>query len=293
MWEYGKEVGALLVFAEHRYYGKSILNVRTPDGKEDLSFLTSEQALADYADLIGALKRRLGAEASRVITFGGSYGGMLSAWFRIKYPWVVDGALAGSAPILAYYGTGYDEESFGKKVTYDATPKAGAASTCAGNIRRAWREIQGLGASADGRDVIASKFRLCNDAPLGGMDDITQLMYWAQSAFDYMAMGNYPYPSSYLTNGVGVLPTFPMRVACDRAAGEGVEGADLVAGLAEAVSVFYNATGDKHCYDYHADVNPETRRVNELWVSSFPCAPATRCYPLPLTLSHSNILYFD
>jgi hypothetical protein len=40
------------------------------------------------------------------------------------------------------------------------------------------------------------------------------LVYWLQSAFDFMAMGNYPYPSGYVLNGGGQLPAFPMRVAC-------------------------------------------------------------------------------
>jgi hypothetical protein len=28
-------------------------------------------------------------------------------------------------------------------------------------------------------------------------------------------MGDYPYPSSYLLNGKGVLPAFPVRKACE------------------------------------------------------------------------------
>lgn len=57
-----------------------------------LGYLTSEQALADYAELISYIKSTTpGASNSPVIVFGGSYGGMLAAWMRIKYPHIIKG----------------------------------------------------------------------------------------------------------------------------------------------------------------------------------------------------------
>lgn len=86
MWENAKEFGAMLIFAEHRYYGESL-----PFGADTfkhMQWLTTEQALADYASLIYDLKSKRSLEDVPVIGFGGSYGGMLGAWGRLKYPHV-------------------------------------------------------------------------------------------------------------------------------------------------------------------------------------------------------------
>jgi pimeloyl-ACP methyl ester carboxylesterase len=54
--------------------------------------------MADYANLITFLKSEY--QISHVILNGGSYGAMLSAWMRIKYPQLITGALACSAPLI-------------------------------------------------------------------------------------------------------------------------------------------------------------------------------------------------
>ena len=103
MWESArtldeKGLGPMIVFAEHRYYGKSLMN-------NSLHYLQHEEALADFVNLIGYLKTEFNvSKKSALISFGGSYGGMLTAWAKMKYPTVFDGAIAGSAPILAFDG---------------------------------------------------------------------------------------------------------------------------------------------------------------------------------------------
>lgn len=65
-----------------------------------MRYLSSEQALADVAifhDFI--VKRYQLTHNNKWISFGGSYSGALSAWLRIKYPHLISGAIATSAPV--------------------------------------------------------------------------------------------------------------------------------------------------------------------------------------------------
>jgi hypothetical protein len=91
VWDLAAEMSALIVFAEHRYFGQSIPSIEGMDNC--LAYLSSEEALADYASLANRIRREWGAKESAVITFGGSYGGMLSSWMRILYPSAVDGGM--------------------------------------------------------------------------------------------------------------------------------------------------------------------------------------------------------
>ena len=95
MFELAEKHRAAIVFAEHRYYGSSL-----PYGEEKsfspsgIGYLSIEQALADFAVIIQ------GYLPNKVIAFGGSYGGMLSAYMRQSYPHLVYGAVSASTPII-------------------------------------------------------------------------------------------------------------------------------------------------------------------------------------------------
>ena len=58
--------------------------------------------MKDYVDLIGYIRDSYKMQDKACVVFGGSYGGMLAAWIRMKYPHVFQGALAASAPFLEF-----------------------------------------------------------------------------------------------------------------------------------------------------------------------------------------------
>lgn len=120
---YAKKIRAKMVALEHRYYGESmpVLTFST----NALQLLTTEQALDDLAYFEHQTKL-VRDWHGKWIAIGGSYPGSLSAYYRLKYPYMVVGALASSAPVMA-------KEDF---IEYDAHVTNVAGPECAKQIRQ-------------------------------------------------------------------------------------------------------------------------------------------------------------
>lgn len=97
---YAEHFGALCIQLEHRYYGNS--HPTSDLSTSNLAYLSSEQALADLANFVTAMKIQYKlSDTQKWIAFGGSYPGSLAAWAREKYPNLIYGAISSSGPLLA------------------------------------------------------------------------------------------------------------------------------------------------------------------------------------------------
>jgi len=95
------QLGAAVIYGEHRYYGKSLPFGAASLQPENLVHLTMENAMADYVRGLLWARDSFGITGP-VIAFGCSYGGMLTAWFKFRYPQHVFAAVASPPPVLLY-----------------------------------------------------------------------------------------------------------------------------------------------------------------------------------------------
>ena len=159
---YAKEHGAAVFQLEHRFYGESQPFADLSD--EHLAFLSSRQALEDAINFVQQVVLPRYGAGTKVISFGGSYPGALSAWLRLKYPETIHAAVSTSGPILA-------QQNFVayQQVVQDSLETAADGKKCVKRIKQATAHYQGLTNSTEGLAKLAKQLNTC--APIGNYSD--------------------------------------------------------------------------------------------------------------------------
>eukprot|EP00357_Protocruzia_adherens_P037114 CAMPEP_0114981200 /NCGR_PEP_ID=MMETSP0216-20121206/5406_1 /TAXON_ID=223996 /ORGANISM="Protocruzia adherens, Strain Boccale" /LENGTH=416 /DNA_ID=CAMNT_0002342833 /DNA_START=218 /DNA_END=1468 /DNA_ORIENTATION=- len=247
-----EKFNAAILAIEHRYFGDSLPFGEDSFTKENLQYLSIDQALADHLKVIEAFQKEHGLQDSPVISLGGSYSGVLSAYFRMRYPWKIDAALASSASLLMFEGA-VNQYAFNEAVTRDYinySPK------CATSVREALNSLHSFFFVTDDElGLISEELNLCK--PLANQREIGAVYAWIVRAFVQMAFLDYPY-------AIGDLPVYAVNEACEKVltpqnssyTGRFLDENSIVRTrlhqiqpLVEAANVMYNATNSNQCND--------------------------------------------
>uniref|UniRef100_A0A8R1E1G7 Uncharacterized protein n=1 Tax=Caenorhabditis japonica TaxID=281687 RepID=A0A8R1E1G7_CAEJA len=178
MMKWAAEFGAAAFQVEHRFYGSKEYSPLGDQTTASLKLLTIDQALADIKEFITQMNALYFKDDQPIwITFGGSYPGSLSAWFRETYPDMTAGAVSSSSAVhvsVDYYGYAINTEKTYRTVN----------DTCAEVIKTAFDNI--VKKAYDGqnsRRQLKSKFHLCDEFDENNLSK--SLQFFFQNIYGY------------------------------------------------------------------------------------------------------------
>lgn len=248
--------------------------------------------MQDYVQLIKFIKQKYNAQNSAVIVFGGSYGGMLAAWLRMKYPATFQGALAASAPILQFRGNSAAETEFSDIITDDFA-QTYPDERCSKGIKQGFTILENLKTRQTDWPELSAYMPTCDN--IKSAQDITNLQSHYENGFAYMAMTNYPTPNSFLNP----MPAWPVNASClvykdiaptaelvndEPSNGLSNQERTYLKALNDAANIYFNYTGQIKCVN-----TSDTEATGTLAASGWD---VLACNQLPMPVSDSDSSMF-
>ena len=137
--------------------------------------------------------------------------GMLTAWFRMKYPHIVDGGIAASAPIFQFTGL-TAPNVYTQICTEDFKKSSNLAKnneTCDSVIKTAFGMLNKIYQDNTPQQLqeLAREFKICSPG-LRNSGDVQQLINYLNQAYTTLPIIDYPYPANFLMP----LPGYPIKV---------------------------------------------------------------------------------
>lgn len=133
------QFGAIAVSVEHRFYGESWVEGKSLEetlSVDYLKHLTVQNALADTKAVIDHVAGLYSSSSGKVVSFGGSYSGALSAFLRMEYPDSIVASVSESGVVSAVSEfPGFDTAIDAAAQVSDKHP--GGGDPCAAQLRGA------------------------------------------------------------------------------------------------------------------------------------------------------------
>lgn len=197
------EHAALVVFAEHRFFGQSMPEVDDPYSSPTIDYLTPEQSLLDLTKLVAYIRTRYRADDSPFIAFGSGYSGLLAFWLRQKYPNYALAAVASSAPVLAFGDT--SSAATNAVVSRISQEFSEVSTSCRLYVKNAFDTMNSHRRRTDSYADLSSSLGLCS--PLTDEADVLSLIAEMEKAFAHLATFNY-------ATSTNSLPANPVSTFC-------------------------------------------------------------------------------
>lgn len=220
----------------------------------------------DYIDLLKELKANQTDLADKAtILNGGSYGGMLSAWMRMKYPNQFQGALAASAPILWFQGV--INPNIWSDIASHVVRKQGGQQ-CFDLYKDGLYDLHQVVYDASKWIEVGQIFSTCQAPETPA--DVQQLIGTVYDGLQAMVQVNYPYATSFEaplpawpnTQACAAAKTFPPNEDVGLAATFNVTN---IMAIQRAYDVFANYSGKVSCINFDGSPNGTVPNINSVF----------------------------
>ncbi|CCD69714.1 Serine protease K12H4.7 [Caenorhabditis elegans] len=158
MMKWVAEFQAAAFQVEHRFYGSKEYSPIGDQTTASMKLLTIDQALADIKEFITQMNALYFKDDKPIwVTFGGSYPGSLSAFFRETYPEMTAGAVSSSSAVHVFVD--YYEYAINTEKTYRTV-----SDSCGDVIKVAFQNLITKAYSGpDSRALLKQRFNLCDN----------------------------------------------------------------------------------------------------------------------------------
>ncbi|KAL9655068.1 hypothetical protein ABK040_008850 [Willaertia magna] len=255
--DYAPRFGALVIFIEHRYYGKSLpFGKSSYDSYEHLKYLVAPQ---QSMDVVTFIKEKFGFDYKRnrpVILLAASLGGVYGSWIRQHHPSLVDGVIASSAQNFGYVNETdpngfYDITQEGLRTCsrLDIYPQ----ETCDRVIQRGLLKVNEY--INNGKYLeIGRRLNLCSPTTTKAQASMVLKSY--QNIIPFIVRFNYPYPVNWFSS----MKAYPTNELCRSVAltmknSKASEDDTLFQAINNVFNVFFNSSTPQTCFDLNGFLN--------------------------------------